>query len=235
MLANEITNLSALLIFIGCIAIYSIKLRLGMKKPETAKRGLLNVFYGLWVRRMVKSEETIVAVQTMRNLIMSTTFISSSLLVLLGLLIRIPGNGLGELINLTATSTEIIAQYKLLLLISALVFSLIMFLLSLRQMVRFTVLIGIPIEEIETHGSKPIENNEKENKTCTIDAKALRTDVFLKAMNRFTYGMRGVFFAIAIILWFINVYAFIVATVILTLLLIRYQDIKTPCVEETPI
>ncbi len=236
MLTNEIINLSALLIFLGCILVYSIKLRVGMKKPESAKRGLLNIFYGLWVRRMVKSEETIVAVQTMRNLIMSTTFISSSLLVLLGLLIRIPGNGLGELINLAATSTEIIAQYKLLLLFSASVFSLIMFLLSLRQMVRFTVLIGIPIEEIETHVTQHIENNKDKNKKlCTIDAKALRTDVFLKAMNRFTYGMRGIFFAIVIILWFINVYVFIVATVILTLLLIKYQDIKTPCVEETPI
>ena len=234
MLANEIINLSGLLIFIGCIVVYAIKLKIGMKKPETAKRGLLNIFYGFWVTRMINKEETIVAVQTMRNLIMSTTFISSSLLVLLGLLIRIPGNGLGELINLTATSTEIIAQYKLLLLISAVIFSLMMFLLSLRQMVRFTVLIGIPIKDIETHGTKHVENN-KPSKCKIIDGKALRTDVFLKAMNRFTYGMRGVFYSIAIILWFISVYAFIGATIILTILLIRYQDIKTPCVEETPI
>lgn len=236
MITSEIINLSALIIFLICIGIYAVKLRIGMKKPETAKRGLLNVFYGLWVNRMIDSEETIVAVQTMRNLIMATTFISSSILVLLGLLIRIPGNGLGELINLSATSTEIIAQYKLLLLISAVVFSLIMFLLSLRQMVRFTVLIGIPLKEIEAHGTRHVENDNKDKKECkAIDAKALRTDVFLKAMNRFTYGMRGIFFAIVIILWFINVYAFIGGTIILTILLIRYQDIKTPCVEETPI
>jgi len=236
MLTNEIINLSALVIFLLCVAIYSIKLRVGMKKPETAKRGLLNIFYGLWVNRMIDSKETIVAVQTMRNLIMATTFISSSILVLLGLLIRIPGNGLGELINLSATSTEIIAQYKLLMLISAIVFSIIMFLLSLRQMVRFSVLIGIPIKEIETHATKHVEDNKKNNKVCNkIDARALRTEVFLKAMNRFTYGMRGIFFAIVVILWFISVYAFIGATIILTVLLIRYQDIKTPCVEETPI
>ncbi len=232
----ETLNLSALIIFLGCILVYSIKLKIGMKKPETAKRGLLNIFYGLWVNRMINKEETIVAVQTMRNLIMSTTFISSSLLVLLGLLIRVPGNGLGELINLSATSNEIIAQYKLLLLLSASIFSLIMFLLSLRQMVRFSVLIGIPIQDIETHGTKHVENNGDKDKKCQIiDGKALRTDVFLKAMNRFTYGMRGIFYAIAIILWFVNVVVFVVATIILTTLLIKYQDIKTPCIEETPI
>ncbi len=237
MVEIEIINLSALIIFLGCILVYAIKLKMGMKKPETAKRGLLNIFYGLWVKRMINKEETIIAVQTMRNLIMSTTFISSSLLVLLGLLIRVPGDGLGELINLSATSNEIVAQYKLLLLLSASIFSLIMFLLSLRQMVRFSVLIGIPIQDIETHGTKHVENNgNNNNKTCNIiDGEALRTDVFLKAMNRFTYGMRGIFYAIAIILWFVNVYVFVVSTIILTILLINFQDIKTPCIEETPI
>ncbi len=232
---NEVINLSALLVFLICITIYSIKLRLGMKKPETAKRGLLNIFYELWVNRMINSKETLVAVQTMRNLIMSTTFISSSLLVLLGLLISVPGNGLGELINLSVTSTEFIAQYKLLLLILTVVFSLILFLLSLRQMVRFTVLVGIPIKDIETHASKHVENHDGSKKCKVIDSKSIRTDVFLKAMNRYTYGMRGVFYTIAIILWFISVYVFIGATIILTILLISYQDIKKPCVEETPI
>ncbi len=235
MLANEIINISASVIFLACITIYAIKLKIGMKKPETAKRGVLNIFYGLWVKRMINKEETIIAVQSMRNLIMSTTFILSSLLVLLGLLIRVPGNGLGELINLSATSTEIIAQNKLLLLTSAIIFSLLMFLLSLRQMVRFTVLIGIPIQDIETYGSRHVENNGQKKKCNVIDGEALRTDVFLKAMNKYTYGMRGVFYSISIILWFVNVYVFVASTIILTILLIRYQDIKTPCVEETPI
>jgi len=232
---NELINLSALIIFLGCIIIYSIKLKIGMKKPATAKRGLLNVFYGLWVSRMINEKETIIAVQTMRNLIMATTFISSSLLVLLGILIRMPGEGIGEIINLNATSNELIAQYKLVLLISSTVFSLLLFLLALRQMVRFTVLIGIPIKEIETQASKHVEENNKDKETCVIDAKSLRTDVFIKAMNRFTYGMRGVFYSIIIILWFMNVYVFIIGTIILTIILINYQDIKQPCVEKTVI
>lgn len=232
---NEIINSVAILIFLCCIGIYAIKLRVGIKQPETAKRGLLNIFYGLWVERMIHPKETIVAIQTMRNLIMATTFLSSSMLVLLGLLINVPGNGLDEFIDLSATSTEIIIQLKLLVLIAAIVFSLVMFLLALRQMVRFTVLVGIPIEELEATGSSTIKKETKSKNACALDAKTLRMEVFLKAMNRFTFGMRGVFYGIVVILWFINVFAFIFATILLTFMLIYYHDIRTPCVKETPI
>jgi uncharacterized membrane protein len=108
-----------------------------------------------------------------------------------------------------------------------------MFLLSLRQLVRFSILIGIPAPKIEEKGTKEIQKKGKD--ACTLDAKAIQSEVFLKAMNRFTYGMRGIYYVVAIILWFISAYAFIVATIILTIMLIRYHDIKSPCVEESPI
>lgn len=206
-----------------------------MKKPGTAKRGFLNIFYGLWVERVVDERETIIAVQTMRNLIMTTTFLSSSMLLLLGLLIRIPENGFDELLYFSATSTEIIAQIKLLLFVAVIIFSIIMFLLSLRQMVRFSILIGIPNDSL-----KKITIHEKNstNESCVeeqIDPEALRKDVFLRAMNRFTFGIRAVFYGITIILWFISVYAFIIGTISLTAFLIFYQDVKTPCLKGTPI
>lgn len=233
MLQSAMINIVAFLIFIICIIIYGFKLIYGMKKPGTAKRGLLNIFYEQWVKRVLDKKETIIAVQTMRNLIMATTFLSSSMLVLLGLLIRIPSNGLDELIQFSATSTQLIAQYKLLLFVAILIFAIIMFLLSLRQMVRFSILIGIPFESIENIKADHInlENNEQ----LSIDAEALRKDVFLRAMNRFTFGIRAVFYGMTTILWFVSVYAFIIGTITLTAFLIFHQDIKTPCLEETPI
>jgi uncharacterized membrane protein len=121
----------------------------------------------------------------------------------------------------------------MLIFFTVLVFSLIMFLLSLRQMVRFSILIGVPRPEIENTGSKQISKKDKE--ACTLDAKSIQSEVFLKAMNRFTYGMRGIYYVVAIILWFISAYAFMIATVIITILLIQYHDIRKPCIEETPI
>lgn len=207
-----------------------------MKKPGTAKRGLLNIFYGLWVERAIDQKDTIIAVQTMRNLIMATTFLSSSMLLLLGLLLRIPENGLDELFMFSATSTELIAQYKLLLFVAVIVFSILMFLLSLRQMVRFSILVGIPKESFERiHSLQLTDEKEEENNHHKIDAEALRKEVFIRAMNRFTFGIRAVFYAMTIILWFVSVYAFIIGTVSLTAFLILLQDVKTPCLEQNPI
>lgn len=227
-------NLAAFIIFLLSISAYAIKLRTSITKPSTAKRGLLNIFYAQWVLRMSESKEKIVAVQTLRNLIMSVTFLSSSILVLLGLLVRAFSGGIDNIFfNFSQISAIDITQYKFLLLFAVLIFSLIMFLLSLRQMVRFTILIGIPSEEIQKKGTEKIEENS--DTTCTLDARDLQSEVFLKAMNRFTFGLRGVFYAVTVLLWFITSYAFIVATLILTVLLIHFHDVRKPCVEETPI
>ncbi len=234
MISSEIINLIAFIIFIASVFIYSVKLLYGMKKPGTAKRGLLNIFYGLWVKRMIDTRDTIIAIQTMRNLIMATTFLSSSMLLLLGLLIRIPENGLDEIFYLSATSTEIIAQLKLLLFVAVIIFSIIMFLLSLRHMVRFSILVGIPNESFDIISIHDI-NSDNKSENDHINAEVLRRDVFLRAMNRFTFGIRAVFYGVVIILWFISVYAFIAGTISLTAFLIFYQDVKTPCLQEIPI
>ena len=234
MISIELVNFIAFIVFIVCILAYAIKLKLGMKKPATTKRGMLNIFYQLWVNSMAESKDKIEPIQTLRNLIMAVTFLSSTMLILLGLLVQSFSNGIDELlINFSTISSTSLVQYKLLIFFAVLVFSLIMFLLSLRQMVRFSILIGVPIPEIENTGSKQIRKKDEE--TCTLDAKSIQSEVFLKAMNRFTYGMRGIYYVVAIILWFISAYAFMIATVIITILLIKYHDIRQPCVEETPI
>lgn len=191
--------------------------------------------YGLWVKRMTDPKETTTAVQTMRNLIMATTFLSSSMLLLLGLLLASPVNELPELFSLSTTSTEQFAQYKLLLFVAIIVFSVIMFLLSLRQMVRFSILIGIPAESIEAIAAnqKKIKNNGKDSEH--IDAEGLQTDVFIRAMNRFTFGMRAVFYGITVMLWFLSVYAFIIGTLCLTVFLIVHHDVESPRGGELPL
>ncbi len=234
MISVEMANFIAFIVFLVCVLAYAIKLKLGMKKPATTKRGMLNIFYQLWVNSMAESKNKIEAIQTLRNLIMAVTFLSSTMLILLGLLVQSFSNGIDELlINFSTISSTSLVQYKMLIFFAVLVFSLIMFLLSLRQLVRFSILIGVPTPEIEKTGSKEIHKKDKE--TCTLDAKSIQSEVFLKAMNRFTYGMRGIYYVVAIILWFISAYAFMIATVIITILLIQYHDIRQPCGEETPI
>jgi uncharacterized membrane protein len=240
MISNELLNIAALIIFIICVLVYTIRLLYGIKKPCWGKRGFLNIIYDLWVKRMTEPTETLVAVQTMRNLIMAATFLSSSMLLLLGLLLQNPVNGFDGIATLAPTSTEVIAQYKLMLFVAVIVFSVVMFLLSLRQMVRFSILIGIPDESIKDIPADTISANQKKTRNkekhyCSLDVGRLKKDVFLRAMNRFTFGMRAVFYGITITLWFVNVYAFIIGTIGLTAFLVLYHDVEPCSGEELPI
>ncbi len=236
MLLDELINIAALIIFIICISVYAVGLVYNIKKPSWGERGFLNIMYGLWVQRMIDPKETTTAVQTMRNLIMATTFLSSSMLLLLGLLLSSPITEFPELFSLSTTSIEQFAQYKLLIFVAIIVFSVIMFLLSLRQMVRFSILIGIPSKSIETIAAnqiKKIKNNKKNY--GHFDVEGLKIDVFLRAMNRFTFGMRAVFYGITVMLWFLSVYAFIFGTISLTVFLILHHDVESPPGDELPI
>jgi uncharacterized membrane protein len=236
MLAIELVNNIALLIFIICISIYGVGLLYKMKRPSWGERGFLNIMYGLWVKRMADPKETMVAVQTMRNLIMITTFLSSAMILLLGLILSAPiSSDLNGLFSFSSPSTELYIHYKLLLFVAIIVFSVIMFLLSLRQMVRFSVLIGIPAESIETISANQRKTASKKKIFCHLNAEELKKDVFLRAMNRFTFGMRAIFYGITIMLWFISVYVFIIGTIGLTIYLIIHHDVEPPHNGELPI
>ncbi|MFH1013169.1 MAG: DUF599 domain-containing protein [Thermoplasmatota archaeon] len=236
MLAIELVNNIALIIFIICISIYGVGLLYKMKRPSWGERGFLNIMYGLWVKRMTDPKDTIVAVQTMRNLIMITTFLPSAMILLLGLLLSAPAsNDLNGLLSFSLPSNELYLHYKLLLFVAIIVFSVIMFLLSLRQMVRFSVLIGIPAELIETISANQRKTASKKKIFGYLNAEELKKDVFLRAMNRFTFGMRAIFYGITIILWFLSVYVFIIGTICLTIYLIVHHDVEPPHNGELPI
>lgn len=234
MVSNEILDIIGIVIFVICIIAYAIGLLYKIKRPSWGERGFLNIIYGLWVKRMIDSKETINAVQTIRNLIMVMTFLSTSMLLLLGLLLQ------SSSIVFLSTSTEVFAQYKLMVFVAVIVFSVIMFLLSLRQIVRLSILIGIPINSINNMCKEFIitnnnKTNNKEKKCPYIDAERLINDVFLKAMNRFTFGMRAIFYGIVITLWFVNTYAFIVGTLALTIYLVIHHDVEPTPHEKLPI
>ncbi len=235
MLADELINLAALIIFIICISVYAIGLLYKIKKPTFGERGFLNLMYSLWVKRMLSMDQTVTAVQTMRNVIMATTFLASSMMLLLGLLLAAPMDKFSELFSLSAQAPGQFTQYKLLLFVAIIVFSIIMFLLSLRQMVRFSILIGIPADAIQTMvaAQKKTKNNQK---ACELfDAEELKIDTFLRAMNRFTFGIRAVFYGITLLLWLLSVYAFIIGTICLTVFLIFHHDVEAPRHGDLPI
>jgi uncharacterized membrane protein len=156
------------------------------------------------------------------------------MLILLGVLLQTTSNGFDDILHsFPSISSSVLPQYKILVLFVVVVFSLIMFLLSLRHMVRFSILIGIPTKVLEKISKEEFKGEK--NDVYELDAQSIQSDVFLKAMNRFMYGIRGVYYVTALLLWFISSYIFMIGTILITFFLIKYHDIKTPSLVETPI
>jgi uncharacterized membrane protein len=233
MISNALLDIIAVVIFVICITIFAAGLIYKIKHPRWGERGFLNIMYQLWIKRMCNSSDTIIAVQTLRNLIMIITFLSTSLLLLLGLLLGGSSSGGFGIFDPSASVNGMYIDYKLILFVAVIVFSVTMFLLSLRQIVRLNILIGILPESFDTLSDIYFpkcntDNINEKQQPCFIDAEKLKIDVFLRAMNRFTFGMRAIFFGIVITLWFVNTYAFIIATIVLTVFFVMRHDVE-PC------
>lgn len=213
----------ALIVFLACITAYSLVLKMSMANPEFGKRGLLNEFYRKWACGLTEREDTLVAVQTMRNLIMSVTFLSSAMLILLGILIDV--FRLGQLNDAVGMAGYLDIYQKPLVLTGLMIFSIFMFLLSLREMVRFTILIGLSPKKIE----------EAAAEACEQDPGEIPSTVFIKAMARYSYGIRGLYYLAISMLWFINTYAFIVGCIAITAFLIYNQRIPKHAKDKPPI
>jgi uncharacterized membrane protein len=133
---NEIS----LFVFIGCIIIYTLLLIISFNRNKPSERNAFKLIYKTWVDQRIE-DDPLVAVQSLRNVIMGASTFISGLLILLGLIIGfyntsfiddtvffgIPDLSLG-LIQITTNITVII-------------FSLYHFILSIRLNVRTTLLI----------------------------------------------------------------------------------------------
>ena len=201
-------DLLALIIFFICIILYSTLIVYGLRNPEATRRGSLNLIFERWVEtRLRQGESAIVPIQANRNQIMANSIFISSLLVLLGILL-----GLFPLISterdlIPGISLSVI-QITLIFLIT--IFSLFNFVLSIRLLVRFTLLIG----------SEPQDCN-----ICGMGGLTFTKKTLISAQNRWLFGLRGLFFLIPSLSWLIDAGFFIVGTIAVTAYLIFFEDI----------
>ena len=206
-----ILDLIALFVASCCILIYFIMILYGLKFPEKTKRGSLNLIYEKWVeRRLLPEQNPIVAVQAMRNLIMANSIFISALLVLLGILV-----GFDDIIfsNGEFISGEVVlnlGQVQIVFIGLIIVFSLVNFVLAVRLIVRFTLLISMD------PGSTII---------CGMDGTVFTKRTLTSAQNHWLLGLRGLFFLLPVLSWLINPLFCIIGVVIVTFYLIFFEDI----------
>jgi len=198
------------LLFLGCLVIYIILFIVRSKNRETSERSTLNLIYRNWVQSRSNDENLLYATQALRNFIMGNATFVSGLLILIGILVGVyntqilssePFWGFDEL---TLGFIQMSANLALVF------FSLFNFVLSIRYIVRVSLLMTGEIKKF----------SEGEYKGVTIAKKA-----FISAQNHWLFGNRGLFFIFATLSWLIDSVFFVAVTIIIMVYLVVFQDI----------
>ncbi|MHA1975831.1 MAG: DUF599 domain-containing protein [Candidatus Hodarchaeales archaeon] len=216
-------NIVAFGIFVICILIYSVMLLYGLRNPSSSRKGSLNLIYEYYVDERVK-DSPLIAVQAIRNLIMANTAFISSLLVLLGLLLAFYQQIFSN--EIISGSNISLGFIQMLVMVTIIIFCLFNFVLAIRMLVRFTLLISANPEKIEF---------------CGISGLRFTKDTIISAQNHWSFGLRGLFYLITVMAWLADPLLFLIGAIGVTGYLIFFEDIydrslsENTCDDEQPV
>ena len=158
------------------------------RDPMSTAIGITNNLRREWIKTVMLEKRDILAVQTLRNWIMATSFLASTaILITLGAVnIAIwpdKVSALSHAINLLGSRSEALWLFKMLLLILDFFFAFFNFTLAIRYFNHVNFGINVP---------------EKEGSPANHD---FMTQVINRGSLHYTMGMRGYYFAIPFSLW----------------------------------
>ncbi len=206
----SLLNLLALVIFLLCSAGYHGLYFIHSKKCQTrAIKTRIDIFREKGIEYVLKNNEHIVLVQQLRDLIYVNTFLASSSLIFVGAVMNV-------LINLDSIEKNIkimnidLFEFKILFMVGLLSLSFIFFMSSLRYYRMVSIMVTTPPMIISEY--------------MGIPAHRYLATLLNKGSSFYTLGSRGLLYSLLILLWLVNTPAFILATVLITLLFAKYKD-----------
>lgn len=202
-----------LILFVLAVFGYRFFLAWTLKKyPDRLYLGKIQAYRNAWIEAHTGGKESIVAVQTLRNTIMTASFLASTAILLIMGAISLLGNlnalesTLGRLDFLGANSQNA-EMLKILLIIITLSYSFFNFTSYIRGINYLSFILNIPRHKLEE-----IEGG---NATQVI------AQIFLSSGIHFSLGMRAYYFLIPLFLWIFSPLLMIVATIIMVAVMIR--------------
>jgi uncharacterized membrane protein len=176
------------------------------KKPLTTSVGITNHLRGHWVEHIMAEKLDILAVQTMRNWVMSSSFLASTgILICLGLLsVAASPQKIAEItpsLNELVREHRVLWLFKLMVLIVDFFFIFFSFCLAIRYFNHVNFMINVP----STLAHK-----------ITPD---YITNILNTGMMHYTMGMRGYYFAVLLFLWLFGPVWMLIGTVIMVIVL----------------
>jgi uncharacterized membrane protein len=176
------------------------------KKPLTTSVGITNHLRGHWVEHIMGNRLDILAVQTLRNWVMASSFLASTgILICIGLLSVAASPE--KMAEITPSLSELVREhrvlwlFKLMVLIIDFFFIFFSFCLAIRYFNHVNFMINVP----STLAHK-----------ITPD---YITDILNTGMLHYTMGMRGYYFAVLLFLWLFGPIWMLIGTVIMVIVL----------------
>jgi len=207
-------DLAAIVVFLMCWFGYGWF----AARRSTGRHSLLTVMNPLrerWFEQTLTRENRIVDSSLLANLIHSATFFSSTTVLALGGLVALFGAveksaEIFDKLPFAQSTSQQLLEAKVVVLILLFVYALVKFTWSVRQFNFVTILIG------SLAPKDKIEDTDREH--------ARRAAGILKlAGENFSQGMRAYYFAVAVLMWFVQPLFFMAATLIVTFMLYRME------------
>jgi uncharacterized membrane protein len=171
-----------------------------------------------WVESVLKRGERIMAVQALRNLIMTNTFLASTMLLVIAFLANfVVGPGRGAIhapdqVTLFTGDTPVEVKGALLLVLYT--FAFVMFLTSLRTLNHLTILVGVEPDQIQG-----LESREP---VRYLGQKLNQVELMT------TYGRRAVYYSLPLFAWFYSPWLFAVLAVAIWVFFVLITDFVRP-------
>jgi uncharacterized membrane protein len=168
-----------------------------------------------WFQQTLERENRIVDSALVTNLLHSATFFSSTTVLVLGSLLALLGSvdrspELIEKLQFTQQTSLQLLEGKIVLMILLFIYALVKFTWSVRQFNFVTILIGSMAPKGET--------DEHDRQSARSAAGVMKL-----AGENFGQGLRGYYFALPVLLWFVHPLGFIAATAVVTAMLYRME------------
>ena len=203
----------ALAVYLICLLGYRTFLSFMLRnRPGRLFLGKLQQYRNAWIETHSGSQESIVVVQTLRNTIMSASFLASTAILLImgafNLLHTLHSSAkpLKPLV-LYGVSDPGVEVVKILLVIIVLSYCFFNFTWHIREINYMSFILNIPKERLDE-----IEGG---------DSTPHIAQMFLTSGLYFSLGMRGYYFLIPLMMWFFSPILLIVATMSILLILLR--------------
>jgi len=199
----------ALMLFLSSLLGYRYFLAFMLKnRPHNLFLGKLQQYRNAWIKTYSGTKDNIVVIQTLRNMIMSASFLAStSVILIMGALSLLPSLGASSRIASIAGDSTSLTTFKVLLVIIILSYSFFNFTWHIREVNYMSFILNIPKDKLDE-----IEGG---------DATPNLARMFLTSGIHFSLGIRGYYFLIPLLMWFFSPILMIISSLLILYILIH--------------